>query len=97
MSTYTVGQTAIITGKFLDPVSKAGLTPVTLELRIQPPGTASEIDVTGLMSFGNPSAGVYTYNQTLNIVGVWRYRWQAGGSFTAACEGALYVPVSPFI
>lgn len=96
MSYYTVGETAKITGKFFDPDSKAGLTPATLTLRIQPPKPASEIDVAGIMSFANPSSGVYTYNQTVNISGVWKYRWEADGSFATACEGALLVLVSPF-
>lgn len=91
---YTRGKVAVLTGTFKDASTKAGLTPTSLQLFIQPPGSASEILVTS--GFANPSAGVYQFNQFLGTSGVWRYRWEASGSFEDACEGALYVPVSPF-
>ena len=94
--TYTVGQTAVITGTFLDENTFVGLTLSNLELRIQPPSPASEIDIVGVSSFQNPSPGVYTYNQFLNAIGVWNYRWVSSGTYASACEGSLTVSTSPF-
>ena len=96
MSIYTIGQTATITGTFLDPTTFNGLALDSLELRIQPPAPASEIDVVGVGSFGNPAPGVYTYAQALNSAGVWRYRWTTSGTYGAASEGSLTVCASPF-
>jgi len=91
---YVLGQTAMITGTFQDPVSKLGLTPTTLELRIIPP-SGSEIDAS-ISSFGNPSLGIYTFTQFLNAVGLWRYRWTATAPWFAAAEGSLTVVPSLF-
>jgi hypothetical protein len=89
---YTLGQMAVIgaTCKLQD---GSALTPAGLTLRIQPP-TGAEIDI--VSGFENPSPGAYFYAQLLNLAGVWRYRWEASGQIVGACEGALYVPVSPF-
>ena len=93
---YTIGQTAVISGTFLNPNTFMGLTLDDLELRIQPPAPASEIDISGISSFGNPWPGVYTYDQFLNVAGIWRYRWVSSGSYAAASEGSLTVNMSPF-
>jgi hypothetical protein len=93
---YTIGQTAILSGTFLDPTSHVGLTLDNLELRIQPPGGIAEVAIIGVPYFGNPSPGVYTYGLFLNASGVWLYRFVTTGTYSEACEGKLTVAVSPF-
>ncbi len=93
---YTIGDIAVIEGTFLDRLSREGLTLDSMELRIQPPDGATEIDVIGISNFANLSPGIYTYNQFLTVSGVWRYRFVTNGIYAAACEGSLTVRESPF-
>jgi hypothetical protein len=90
---YTPGQTVVMTGTFLDPVTRAGLTPTSLRLRILDPAGA-ETDMTS--GFVNPSAGVYTFALVATTVGQWTYRWEATAPFSAACEGTFFVAKTAF-
>ena len=92
-NSYVLGQEVVIQLTLTNPITQSPIAADDLLLRIQPP-SGPEIDIPS--GFANPSTGVYSYSQELTMSGLWSYRWEATGTFFAACEGALYVPVSSF-
>ena len=92
MNTYLIGKTVNIYGTFLDPVTRYGLTPSSLTLRVKDPHGV-ETDVT---SFTVNSQGYYSATVVPTSTGVWLYRWEASGLFYDACEGSFTVSPSEF-
>jgi uncharacterized protein YfaS (alpha-2-macroglobulin family) len=70
------------------------ITPTNLILRvIDPAGNETDYLFSQLINNG---LGVYIYPLQVNIVGLWRYRFQGSGTCPTAGEGALTVANTTF-
>lgn len=93
MNLYVPGQTVVLWSNFVDPTSRNPVTPSAVKLRILDP-TSTETDVTS--GFGNAPYQQYNWPVIVDIPGSWSYRWEASGTYVAACEGQFAVSASPF-
>lgn len=69
-------------------------TDITLAV-MHPDGTVDDYVIGDLT---NPSVGVYTQQVTVDVRGVWRWRWEATtAEGTDVDEGIICVTASPFV
>ncbi len=88
-----VGELVTLKGRF---ATAAGVatdpTAVTLVVTA-PNGTVTTTGpaITPYAVFGHPSAGVFTFDLTVNAAGTWTYRWSGTGAIVAGETGRLVV------
>lgn len=77
-----------VTGTFRNTAGTLA-NPTTTSLRIKKPdGT---VTVVNQASLTNSSAGIWTYDITIDAAGIWRYRFDGTGAVAAAEEDFFYV------
>lgn len=65
----------------------APVDPTTVTVTVTPPDQAAQLITNGISHDG---VGLYHYDQTVDRVGVWQYRWQGSGAAIAATPALLF-------
>lgn len=93
MSTYDIGSVSRLIGIFTA-LDGTLTNPDEVTLYVKDPlGNVTEYTGGQLV---NDSAGVYHYDLTLSVVGIYYYRYEGAGNLIAAGDSQLQVTSSPF-
>lgn len=94
---YQVGDLPHFHNAFRDPHNGQLVDPATVRFRWKTPADVETTWIYGTdPELTKDSVGLYTAAVDLNAPGVWRFRWETGGTHQGADEFALTVEASSF-
>lgn len=94
-ATYYVGSEARLTVKFYDITGLILTDPTAITIKVRNPAGTETTHTYGV-DVVKDSVGVYHYDQTFNLEGVWYYRGIGTGAVVGAAEKRVVVQISPF-
>lgn len=94
MNSYYFGQAVTLAVTFADASTELPGDPTTVTLRVEDPIDV-ETTYTGV-ALSHPATGVYQKVITVELAGIWRYRWEAAGAIVTSVEQCFEVRPSSF-